>query len=183
VSVAGSVPGGEDIQLQHTPPSAGPVERIGDALVLNCCRVAAVALSIIVLINGANVVGRYFFGRPIGWAEEAMLYLMIFVVFAGAIGATWRGVHIGIDAFVTRMPPAFQRAAGVAMSLLSIVLLLTVAKAGFDTVQLLYAFDQRSDAMEFPMWIPQSFVVIGFGVSAILIAVRIFIPAKRGPSH
>lgn len=176
-----NTPGSGEVQIDDAPRSAGLVERMGDAIVLNCCRVAAIALAIIVGINGVNVVGRYFFGRPLAWAEEAMLYLMIFVVFAGAIAATWRGVHIGIDAFVTRMPAAFQRAAGVAVSLLSIVLLLTVAKAGLDTVQLLYSFDQRSDAMEFPMWIPQSFVVVGFGMSAILLAVRIFVPVK--PTH
>ena len=132
-----SAPGSVEVQVDQAPPPAGFAERIGDAIVLNCCRVAAIALAIIVGINGVNVVGRYFFSRPLAWAEEAMLYLMILVVFAGAIAATWRGVHIGIDAFVTRMPAAFQRAAGIVVSSLSIVLLLTVAKAGFDTVQLL----------------------------------------------
>ena len=176
-------PGSAEIQVDEASPSAGLAERIGDVIVLNCCRAAAIALAMIAIINGANVVGRYFFALPISWAEEAMLYLMVFVVFAGAIAATWRNVHIGIDAFVTRMPPAFQRAAGVFISVLSIVLLLTVAKAGLDTVRLLYSFDQRSDAMELPMWIPQSFVVIGFGVSAILMAVRIFIPKKPAHSH
>ncbi len=178
-----SIPGSEEIQLDHTSSSAGLAERIGDAIVLNCCRVAAVGLAAIVAINGANVVGRYVFAQPLAWAEEAMLYIMIFVVFAGAIAATWRGVHIGIDAFVTRMPPAFQQAASIFVSALSIVLLLTVAKAGLDTVQLLYAFDQRSDALEFPIWIPQSFVVIGFGVSAVLLAVRMFLPKKPAHSH
>ena len=178
-----SAPGSVEVQAGDAPSSAGLAERIGDAIVLNCCRGAAVSLATIVAINGVNVIGRYFFSRPLAWAEEAMLYLMIFVVFAGAIAATWRGVHIGIDAFVTRMPATFQRVASIAVSLLSVVLLLTVAKAGFDTVQLLYSFDQRSDAMEFPMWIPQSFVVVGFGMCAILLTVRIFVPATPANSH
>ena len=120
----------------------------------------AVALAVIVAINGANVVGRYFFGSPLPWAEELMLYLMIFVVFAGAAVATWRGAHIGIDALVTRLPKNIQRAAHVLMSFFSIAVLLTVAQAGYATVSILYGFDQRSDALEWPMWIPQSFVVM-----------------------
>ena len=110
-----------------------------------------------------------------------MLYLMIFVVFIGAAIATWRGAHIGIDALVIRLPLALQRLAHIAMSLLAIAILLTIAYAGYTTVSTLYAFDQRSDALEWPMWIPQSFVVGGLTLSAVLIALRFFVRTK--PAH
>ncbi len=156
-------------------------ERLGNVVALYCGRVGAVALAIIVAINGANVVGRYCFGQPLPWAEELMLYLMIFVVFIGAAIATWRGAHIGIDALVTRLPLGLQKAAHIAMSLLAIAILLTIANAGYTTVSMLYAFDQRSDALEWPMWIPQSFVVLGLVLSAALIALRFFVRNK--PAH
>jgi TRAP-type C4-dicarboxylate transport system permease small subunit len=167
-----------------TPAAAGAggiPERIGNLVAVYCGRVGAVALAIIVAINGANVVGRYCFGQPLPWAEELMLYLMIFVVFIGAAIATWRGAHIGIDALVTRLPPGLQIAAHVAMSLLAIAILLTIANAGYTTVSMLYAFDQRSDALEWPMWIPQSFVVLGLVLSAALIALRLLVRNK--PAH
>lgn len=174
-------PGAEQLSTGSDVGAAGFAERLGNSIAHYCGLIGAVALAIIVVINGANVVGRYFFGQPLPWAEELMLYLMIFVVFVGAAVATWRGVHIGIDALVTRLPFAAQRLAHIAMSLLAIVILLTVARAGYSTVSMLYAFDQRSDALEAPMWIPQSFVVGGLVLSAALIALRFFIRNK--PAH
>jgi len=176
-----SQPGAEQLSTSHALGAGGFAERLGNGIALTCGRIGAVALAIIVAINGANVVGRYFFGQPLPWAEELMLYLMIFVVFVGTSVATWRGVHIGIDALVTRLPQAAQRVAHIAMSLLAIVILLTVARAGYSTVSLLYSFDQRSDALEAPMWIPQSFVVAGLVLSAALIALRFFVRNK--PAH
>ena len=46
--------------------------------------VGAVALLMIVVLNAINIVMRYFFRNPLSWAEEAMLYLMIFGVYIGS---------------------------------------------------------------------------------------------------
>ena len=56
--------------------------------------------------NGVNVVARYFFGSPFSWAEELMLFLMIFGVFAGGIAVTWRNQHIRIETIIERAPIA-----------------------------------------------------------------------------
>jgi TRAP-type C4-dicarboxylate transport system permease small subunit len=173
--------GVEELSAKDDVGASGFAGRLGAGVALYCGRIGAVALAIIVAINGANVVGRYLFSAPLPWAEELMLYLMIFVVFAGAAIATWRGAHIGIDALVTRLPQGVQRLVQFVLSLLAIAVLLTVANAGYFTVTMLYAFDQRSDALEMPMWIPQSIVVGGLVLSAALIALRFFVRSK--PSH
>ena len=54
-------------------------------------------------------------------------------------------------------------------SLISVVILLIVAFAGSYIVTMLYAFDQRSDALHLPVWIPQSFLTGGLALTAILI--------------
>ena len=61
---------------------------------------AAAALLAIVALNAVNIVLRYFFFAAFSWAEEAMLYLMIFGVYAGAVSVAWQQAHIRIDAFL-----------------------------------------------------------------------------------
>ncbi|MGH7212406.1 MAG: TRAP transporter small permease subunit, partial [Acetobacteraceae bacterium] len=52
---------------------------------------------VIVAICGINVARRYLFGSVWSWAEEAMLFLMIIIVFLGAATVTWNGMHLALD--------------------------------------------------------------------------------------
>ena len=137
------------------------------------------ALMCIVAINGANVFVRYVFGSPFSWAEELMLFLMILGVFSGAIAITWRNIHIRIDTVVDgwrRRPDAWcrcwrfaylhrrpQRRDGRELS------------AGVAVATM----DQRSDALNAPSWIPQSFVTVGLGLMAVMMAVKLVISFRR----
>ncbi len=126
------------------------VERIGEGLANICLAVAGVALVCIVAINGANVVARYVARAPFSWAEELMLFLMILSVFAGAIAVTWRNLHIRIDTFLERMPPAARRTALAIGSLISIAVISIITLHSGHIVSLLRTLDQRSDALQTP---------------------------------
>jgi TRAP-type C4-dicarboxylate transport system permease small subunit len=155
------------------------VGRICQRLANGCRAIAGIALLIIVAINGANVGARYFFGWPFSWAEELMLFCMILAVFAGAIAVTWLNAHIRIDTFVERVSPAFQRAARVIATAASVAVLLPIIYASQGIVSLLYSFDQRTDALDAPMWIPQSFVTIGLTMVALVMVVRLVLSRTR----
>ncbi len=156
----------------HPKPASLALRRIGDRLAHLCVVVAGIALLAIVVINGVNVIGRYFFGSPISWAEELMLFLMVLVVFAGAATVTWRGAHIRIEIFVDWLPPLWQRMAAFVAGLLSVSVLLVVSIVSFEIVSTLYAFDQRSEALELPVWIPQSVITIGSALMAVTMLLR-----------
>jgi len=158
--------------LIHPQPAPIMLRRIGDRMAQLCVVVAGVALLTIVVVNGANVIGRYFLGAPISWAEELMLFLMVLVVFAGAATVTWRGAHIRIEIFVVWLPPSWRRAAAFVTGFLAISVLLVLSVVSFQVVSTLYAFDQRSDALELPVWIPQSSVTIGSALMAVMILLR-----------
>ena len=155
------------------------IDRLGDGLANICLAVAGLSLLIIGAINGANVVARYLFGRPFSWAEEMMLFLMILAVFAGAIAVSWRTLHTRSHTFIARAAPAVRRAAQVIGTLIAIAAIVTVTVASARIVMLLHEFDQRSDALQAPMWIPQSFVPIGLGTIALLMAVRLLLSLSR----
>lgn len=155
-----------------TQASRFGLRRLGDTIAQACVVIAAVALLAIVAINGANVVGRYFFGSPISWAEEIMLFLMVLIVFAASAAVTWRRQHIGIDLFVEWLPPVWKRAATFATGLIAVLVLGLISYGSLEIVSTLYGFDQRSDALELPVWIPQSFVTIGLGLMAAMLILR-----------
>jgi TRAP-type C4-dicarboxylate transport system permease small subunit len=156
-----------------TPRHTGVLMRVGNAIAYACLTVSALALLGITGIIGCNVVARYFFNRPFGWAEELMLFLMVLSVFSGGIAVTWRNLHIRIDTFVERTPPRVQFVARIVAALSSIGILAVVTMASYRIVSLLYSFDQRSDALEVPSWIPQSFVTAGLGLMALVIFIKL----------
>ncbi|MGU3495461.1 TRAP transporter small permease [Xanthobacteraceae bacterium A53D] len=157
----------------HRDALSAVAVRIGDAVAAVTVRIAGVALLAIVAINGANVVGRYFFAAPIGWAEEAMLYLMVLMVFAAMATVTWRGGHISIELVMDLMPPRVRRTVRLAVALLTTAVCLIVASSSYDVVSMLYAFDQRSDAMEIPVWIPQACILLGLVLAGMLTVLRL----------
>lgn len=156
-----------------TPRHAGVLMRVGDAIAYACLTVSALALLGITGIIGCNVAARYFFKQPFGWAEELMLFLMILSVFSGGIAVTWRNLHIRIDTFVERTPPRVQFVARIIAALVSIGILSVVTMASYRIVSLLYSFEQHTDALELPSWIPQSFVTGGLGLMAVVIAIKL----------
>jgi len=135
-----------------------------------------------VAINFANIIGRYFFSVSIPWAEEIMLFLMIGGVFliCGVVG--WNGGQIRMDAFVAMVPKKPRRwlelLADVALIATSIVLVVLA----FPVVMMLAQFDQRSQAANFPLAIPQAMLPIGFVLMAVLVAIRVVTGAKT-PTH
>jgi TRAP-type C4-dicarboxylate transport system permease small subunit len=161
------------------PAPSGFIVWLCDGISHVCLVIAAISLLCIVAINGANVVARYFFGQAFSWAEELMLFLMILGVFSGAIAVTWRNLHIRIDTLVERLPPSIRRWIVVIAALASIGILAVVTVASFRLVSLLQSMDQRSDALNAPSWLPQSFVTIGLGMMALMMLARIVVSLRR----
>ena len=128
---------------------------------------------VIVALNAVNIVLRYFFRAPLSWAEEAMLYLMIFGVYVGAISVAWQQAHIRIDAVLDFAPPARRKVLEIVSTLVLAAVLVPVVLASFRVVSLLFDFDQRSDALHLPMWIPQSVIPISLLLIVLMSLLRI----------
>jgi C4-dicarboxylate transporter DctQ subunit len=137
---------------------------------------AAAALLIIVTLNTVNIVLRYFFLSALPWAEEAMLYLMIFGVYAAAVSVAWQQVHIRIDAFINLAPRTWRRPLSILSTLLAAAVLTPVLLASYRVTSMLFEFDQRSDALHLPIWIPQSVVPGALLLIILMSLLRAFFP-------
>jgi len=144
--------------------------------------VAGVLLVASVLLNFANVVGRYFFSASIFWAEEVMLFLMVGCVFLGNGVVAWSGRQLRMDVIVGMMPARAQKVLDLLSELVFIAAALAVVAFGWPVIRDLYNFDQRSQSAELPMVIPQVMIPIGLTLMAILVIIRLVTGGDRASS-
>jgi len=152
-------------------------------------RIAAGAMLITsVAINFANIIGRYFLSVSLSWAEEVMLFLMIGCVFLAAGPVGWMGRNIRMDVLVSALPPRARTAFEVFSDLVTIATCIALAIFAWPVLTMLSDLDQRSDAANIPLAIPQAAVPVGLVLMALLIAVRLIVHgvrhdviASRGP--
>ena len=150
------------------------------ALVLGIQGLTAVLMLIAVALNAANIVGRYVFFRPIASAEEIMLFLLVGTVFLGNAIVGFEGKQLRMDVILHALPPGPRRAFDIAADLTMIAVCVVLIVLGWPAVQMLAEFDQRSQAAEIPMVIPQALVPVGLGLNAFLVAVRL-VASFRAP--
>ena len=126
-----------------------------------------------VAVNFANIIGRYFFAVSIQWAEEVMLFMMIGCVFLNCGLVGWAGRQIRMDAFVSLLPPRPRAVVELICELVLIATSIGLAVMAWPVVSMLAELDQRSQAANIPLVLPQAAMPIGFLLMAFLIAVRL----------
>jgi len=142
--------------------------------------VAGVCLLSSVAINFANIIGRYFFSVSIPWAEEIMLFLMVGCVFTGCCAVAWEGRQIRMDVVVGMLPVKIRTLLALFSELVLIATAAAVTAFAYPVITQLAEFDERSQAANFPLVIPQAMVPIGYTLMALLVAVRLM---QRRPSQ
>ena len=157
--------------------------RLVRALVAVIGVLSGVLLVASVALNFANVVGRYFFNASIPWAEEAMLFLMVGCVFLGNGVVAWSGRQIRMDVVVRMLPPKVREALDLFSELVFLITAVTSVIFAWPVIRDLAEFDQRSQAADFPLAIPQAMVPIGLSIMAFLVAVRLLVPQRRRKSQ
>jgi TRAP-type C4-dicarboxylate transport system permease small subunit len=111
-----------------------------------------------------------------------MLFLMVGCVFLGNGLVAWSGRQIRMDIIVSMMPAKVREALDLFSELVLIATAVTIAIFAWPVIRDLAAFDQRSQAANFPLVIPQAMVPIGLSIMAFLVAVRLLTGNKRGAS-
>jgi TRAP-type C4-dicarboxylate transport system permease small subunit len=140
----------------------------------------AVLLLVAVALNFANIVGRYVFSAPIASAEEVMLFLLVGIVFLGNSVVGYENKQLRMDVVLQALPARMRHGLEVLADLTMIAVCVALIVLGWPAVEMLAEFDQRSQAADIPLWIPQALVPIGLGLNALLVAVRLAM--RRAPS-
>jgi TRAP-type C4-dicarboxylate transport system permease small subunit len=141
---------------------------------------SGIMLIAIVVINAVNVFNRYVLFSALSWAEESMVFLMIGSVFLGAIAVTWEQAHIRIDALIHAFTGGKRVAVEVLSLVVAIAVLIPVGIVSLEVVGLLKSFDQRSEALHFPVWIPQATLPMALLAIPLLMVVALVRNRGRG---
>ena len=133
--------------------------------------IAALILTSIA-INFANVVARKVFASPIVWAEEVMIFIMVWCVFIGAVLVTWDGRHLRMDLVALVIPSPWREVIGTVTAVSFLAISGLVVTQSWTAVSLFAELGQTSTTAGVPMVIPHSAVLIGFSLMFLCVLVR-----------
>ena len=127
-------------------------------------------------INFANVIGRYVFLSPIIWAEEIMIYIMVWITFAGAVLVTWRNSHLSMDILLAPRPGFWKRAVRIFAALGFVAVCVFVIVQSSQVMAVFLRTAQVSVIAEIPMTIPHAAVLFGmvFMLFAVIVRFRLY---------
>ena len=127
-----------------------------------------------IALNFANVVARKLFSTPIVWAEEVMIFIMIWCVFVGAILVTWDWAHLGMDLFVARLRGASRRIIEGLTALLTLVVAGFVGWQSWQAASMFGRMGQQSVVAGIPMVVAHAALALGFVSIAAIVAWRLW---------
>jgi len=135
--------------------------------------VAGVIFLIAIAINFANVIGRYFFHVPIFWAEEIVVYGIVWCVMLGAALVFWQGQHLRVE--IIELFLSSRSVGRLRMVVLAVVCIVAVVTTyfGIQFLVLIAGMDQRSVVTQLPMVIPFAAVPVGFSLIVLASALRL----------
>jgi TRAP-type C4-dicarboxylate transport system permease small subunit len=100
-------------------------------------------------------------------------------VFTGCCAVAWEGRQIRMDVVVGMLPAKVRMLLGLLSELVLIATAAAVTAFAYPVITQLAEFDERSQAANFPLVIPQAMVPIGYTLMALLVAVRLMQRARR----
>jgi C4-dicarboxylate transporter DctQ subunit len=140
---------------------------------------AASALGLATLIAVVAVLLRYVFGIFLFWSEEAIIYLIIYSTFLGAVITLRHNEHVNVDIIGVFLARRGKRAMAVIGTAITVVYLVCV---GFFAWLLLFepfSTSTTTPSLEVPLWVVEAAVPIGFTLM-LLRALEILVRTARG---
>jgi TRAP-type C4-dicarboxylate transport system permease small subunit len=104
------------------------------------------------------------------WTEELARYLMVWTVFIGAAIGAKLGAHVGVEAFITLLPPRITRQCLLLSGIISALFSLFLVWYGLEVVQRIIDAGQVSPALEVPMFYVYAILPVG----ALLMSIHFF---------
>lgn len=123
-------------------------------------------------INIVNVVARYVFSAPVFWAEEVLIFIVIWTVFLVAGSITYRGAHLNMDLLYSNMSAPWKLAVNIAITLTLLVCTIFTAVQSWVVVALHYKNHGVTAATDIPLVIPHSPILFGFSFMELAAIVR-----------
>lgn len=153
-------------------------ENIANGVSRLAAALAAVAVLACFVLVCWGVAARYFFNRPLNWADEVSGWFVVAIVMLAVADAQRRGENIGVDLLIERSTGRARRALlalGTAMVALCALLMVVY---GVEMVQFSRMLDLRSNTLGWvDVWPIQVFVPLGSGLLLIVTIAQLVVLA------
>jgi TRAP-type C4-dicarboxylate transport system permease small subunit len=137
-------------------------------------------LFIAMTINLANIIARHLFGSAIFWAEEVLIFIVVWSTFLAVASIVYRGDHLNMDLFYAGMKPPWKMMVNAAVAAMFIACSLIIIVQSYKVVTLYIRSGTVSIAAGVPMVIPHTAVLVGFALILIatLLRLRAYVSGK-----
>lgn len=135
--------------------------------------VAGILFFVAAAINFINVIARYVFSDPIFWAEEILIFIVIWAVFVVAGSITYQGGHLNMDLLYSGMSPFWKRVINVLIALTLVACTVFAAMQSSKVIALHYRHHGVTAGTDIPLVIPHSALLFGFSFMALAAILRI----------
>jgi C4-dicarboxylate transporter DctQ subunit len=138
------------------------MSRLDKALtaVENVLAVAALALATLIAVGA--VILRYLFGTIIFWSEEAIIYLIIYSTFLGAVITLRHNEHVSVDLLPVLLKGRARRVVTVIGASLLAVYLLVIGWYAWLLLLEPFSTSTVTPALKLPLWVVEAAVPVGF---------------------
>ena len=139
-----------------------------------------IGLLLSVLLICANAFGRYVLHAPIIWAEEVLGYVLVWVVYLGAVDVTRDDGHLSMDLISQSLSPRWRRPVDL---LRNLVFLAVCALIIYQAIGSISHFSHYSQIAGLPMNVLHAVIPVSFALMFLLVAVhciRIVFMADEG---
>ena len=139
--------------------------------------ISGVLFLIAATINIVNVVARYVFFKPIFWAEEVLIFIVIWTVFIMAGSITYRGAHLCMDLIYNTLKPGLKIVINCLITVTFLACAIFTVVQSWKVLTLHYHHHSVTAATEIPLVLPHAALLFGFGfmVLAVLVRLRAYI--------
>ena len=128
---------------------------------------ALLLLTMVVLVF-IQIVSRVIISSSFPWTEEIARFMMIWITFLGAAVAFQYGAHIGVEAFVERLPAKLRSFFIVITMLICLSFFILLIVYGYQLAN--GAFVQTSPALQIPM----GYIYYIIPISGVLMCLNLF---------
>ncbi|MCF8482754.1 MAG: TRAP transporter small permease subunit [Rhodospirillum sp.] len=175
-----SLSGNSKGEAGHASSALG---RVAMALSATCGALAVGLILVVLGVTAVSVVMRYLVNAPLLGTDEATGFLVVGIVMLGAAEVHRTGDHLRIDLLFASLAPGSRRILDGLANGAVLVFALILCDSAWDTVMFSRDFGAYSSGhLEMPLWIPQSFLVAGAALLALVALAKILdILAGRNP--
>jgi TRAP-type C4-dicarboxylate transport system permease small subunit len=120
----------------------------------------------------ANVVGRYVFARPLIWAEEVLIFMIIWGVYILVGSISYLGNHLTMDLLAARARSPYRVALGVVTAVLTVICSAFVVTQTLRILALYSRTGEATMAARVPLVYAHAAPLVGFALMGLVALIR-----------